>query len=238
MCFSVTYFKLWLAASTNSILRCVNIGPHQKSLGMQAFSVSKICLRRPACEWVGVRERKKWGDVNRVSDILQCLWAADSIWSTCPNNKVSALYQGGEIHVSAFWCLWKGGRSRGSLGERGAVDGVALMTLMLCEILAPVKGSNLIGNSSGSLGGWPWLVSFNDPFPQLVPQAVNKSQGAQRFPCWGSTPDPSWRWGGGYFQVKKGIFASDSLYARKYLWGFMSTWCIMIYGKVNLVVSA
>lgn len=70
------------------------------------------------------------------------------------------------------------------------MDGVALMTLMLCEILAPVKGSNLIGNSSGSLGGWPWLVSFNDPFPQLVPQAVNKSQGAQRFPCWGSAPDP------------------------------------------------
>lgn len=66
------------------------------------------------------------------------------------------------------------------------MDGVALMTLMLCEILAPVKGSNLIGNSSGSLGGWPQLVSFNDPFPQLVPQAVNKSQGAQRFPCWGA----------------------------------------------------
>lgn len=55
------------------------------------------------------------------------------------------------------------------------------MTLMLCETLAPAKGSYLIGNSSGSLGGWPWLVSFNDPFPSLVPQAVNSSQGAQRF---------------------------------------------------------
>lgn len=71
-----------------------------------------------------------------------------------------------------------GAFGRGAGEEGGAVDGVALMTLMLCEILAPVKGSNLIGNSSGSLGGWPWLVSFNDPFPQLVPQAVNKSQGA------------------------------------------------------------
>ena len=121
-----------------------------------------------------------WDNIWSIYLFTRCLpfspeRASEGAWGAASTGAAAA--------VAVAW------QSRGSRGES------ALMTLMPGEILAPAEGSYLIGNSSGTLGGWPRLVWFNDPFPPLVPQAVNGSQGAQRFPRHRNAPDPGW--GGG-----------------------------------------
>lgn len=135
MCFSVTYFKLWLTAPANSISRCVNIGPHQKSLGTPAFSrsvwmcvwhcvcVREICLWRPACEWVGVRDEGM--SIECLTSCSACeLWIAFEVFA--PTTRCLPFTKASGIHVSTS----DSGSSASSRGagaevarERGAGGG-------------------------------------------------------------------------------------------------------------------